>query len=243
MDLVRPGAVGPALVSPTVVSPASVAPVETDPLAALSDEFPGSSLDESWTEYEGDGTYAVNTVSGGQYSMEPDAGGTAGSFWFNGEQGLLTYKEVAGDFQCECRVHVTNSAGDDAPPVTQFRIAGIAAHDPDRDSVRNYVHIGLGSTAEADNRVEHKTTVDDVSTFGSASFTNGTNELDGYLRLTRVSDTFTCYYSSDGESWTELESWERADLPSTLQVGMVVYSNQTVHDIAASFDYVRFSTP
>lgn len=241
MDLVRPQAVESELASPASVALAQIAP--EDPLSLLSDEFSGSSLSPLWTEFEGDGTYATSSVSGGQYSIEPDEGGSAGSFWFNGEQGLLTYKEITGDFDVRTRVHVTNSAGTSAPPVSGFRIAGLAAHDPDRNTVRNYVHIGLGSTDEVDNRVEHKTTVDDVSTYGSASFTNGTNELDGYLRLTRVGTTYTAYYSTDGQSWTQLQQWNRADLPSTLQVGLVIYANLTVHDIAASFDYVRFSTP
>lgn len=224
-------------------------PAAVDPLAALSDEFAGDALDEAWTEYAGGGAYDVSEVMGGAYTFASDDGGTTipGALWFGGFQGLLTYKEVTGDFVCVCRVHVTNAAQDDRPPVAGFRQAGLGAHDPDRATVLNYVDVSIGSSDEAFHTAEWKTTVDgnmgSGTTFDYIEWNEGSNELVAWLRLTRVGSTFTMDVSSDGVAWTELQEVERADLPETLQVGPIIYSNQNVADVVGSFEFVRFSTP
>jgi hypothetical protein len=222
---------------------------DPDPLAALSDEFEGDELDEAWTEYAGGGAYDVSTVADGAYTFASTDGGPSipGALWFGGFQGLLTYKEIEGDFVCTARVHVTNAAQDDRPSVAGFRQAGIAAHDPDRDTVLNYVDVSIGSSDEATHTAEWKTTVDGTmgsgTTFDVIEWDEGSGELVAWLRLTRVGSTFTLDVSADGDAWTELQEVEREDLPATLQVGPIVYSNQNVADVVGAFEFVRFATP
>lgn len=212
-----------------------------DPLASLSDTFSGAALDAKWTVFEGDGTASI-AVSGGELNLTCNAGASADSFWFNGEQGILIHQSVTGNFDVIATLRIRNTADSGLPPATQFRIAGIAAHDPDRATDLDYVHVGLGATAEADLRCEWKTTVASVSTFGSVSAPTGV----GQIRLTRSGQLFTAYYrASAGDAWTTVQAMDRtaAALPNTLQVGMMVYSNQFAHDIRGFYDSIVFSTP
>ena len=82
-------------------------------------------------------------------------------------------------------MEVTNSFGDAQPPLSNFRLAGLAAHDPDRTQVgkhlcttvghavtgmylygsgnqHNFVHVAVGSGDVAFPVVEWKDTQDDM---------------------------------------------------------------------------------
>jgi fibronectin type 3 domain-containing protein/regulation of enolase protein 1 (concanavalin A-like superfamily) len=55
---------------------------------------------------------------------------------------------------------------------------------------------------------------------------------DAWVRLTRVGNLFTGYYSTDGINWTELSSITLA-LPTTLDLGLAVASNDTTQTTTA----------
>lgn len=220
-----------------------------DPLAALSDGFPGDTLDPKWTLYEGDGE-ATLTVADGELGFQIDAGSTGGSFWYQDEQGCLLYQEVDGDFEAIATLRIRNAADSGLPPVTQFRLAGIAAHDPDRATVLNYVHVALGAAGEADLRAEHKSTVDSVSEPGGGS-SPGYSSIswpsgEGQIRLLREGQTFTCSVRADVlDAWTDIEVVDRtaAPMPDVLQVGPIVYAADSTHNIRGYFDSITFTTP
>lgn len=220
-----------------------------DPLASLSDTFDGASLDPKWTLYEGDGD-ATLAVTGGELGFQIDAGSDGGSFWYQAEQGCLLYQEVTGDFEAIATLRTRNAADSDVPPVTQFRLAGLACHDPDRASVLNYVHVALGAAGQADLRAEHKSTVDSVSEPGGGS-SPGYSSISwpsgaGQIRLLREGQTITCSVRADAEDeWTDIEVVDRTDapLPDTTQVGPIVYAADSTHDIRGFYDSITFSTP
>lgn len=227
----------------------AVAP-PADPLAAFSDNFAGSSLDAKWTVYEGALSSATTTVGGGVLRLEVAAGGTSGSFWYNAFQGVLVYQEVEGDFDVVATLEVFDAAGTGSVPLDNYRLGGIAAHDPDRATVLNYVHVALGSTAEADLRCEWKTTVDSQSDsgtietgeFGSISAPTGA----GQVRILREGQVFTVFYrATSGDAWTTVQVMDRtsAPMPDILQVGPMLYSNLEAHDISVEYDSIVFSTP
>jgi hypothetical protein len=229
-----------------IASAASSAAV--DPLASLSDTFAGDELDGSWTLYEGDGT-ATLAVTGGELGFQIDAGSVGGSFWYEAEQGCLLYKLVDGDCECIATLRIRNTADSGLPPVTQFRLAGIAAHDPVRTAL-NYVHVALGAAGEADLRAEHKSTVNSVSEpgggaspgYSSISLASGA----GQIRLRREGQIFTCSVrATSGDPWTDIEVVDRtaAPLPSSLQWGPIVYAADSTHDIRGFFDSITFGAP
>lgn len=219
-----------------------------DPLSSLSDTFGGDELDGKWTLYEGDGDATI-TVSGGELGFQIDAGSTGGSFWYEAEQGCLLYQEVTGDFECVATLRIRNAADSGLPPVTQFRLAGIAAHDPSRAAL-NYVHVALGAAGEADLRAEHKSTVNSVSEPGGGS-SPGYSSIswpsgEGQIRLLREGQTFTCSVRAlPADPWTDIEVVDRtaAPLPATLQVGPIVYAADSTHDIRGFYDSITFATP
>lgn len=250
-----------------------------DPLSVLDDDFEGTDNLETrgWTLYKS-AAVASQACSGGECDFRALAGGGGvggtTSFWFDGTaDGILAYKLVTGDFDARLRCRVRNTANSGNPAVTNFRIAGLAVHDPVRTSnVFNYLHIGAGSAAQAQNRIEWKTTDDggqasnDTSAFNSAAWAGGNLDVD--LRIVRAGQVFTLYYrASSGDllddvaAWSTLTTINRSSnltpdrdtngalanlavaLPDTLQIGLVVYSNTAAHDVRMFAQEFRVRTP
>lgn len=110
------------------------------------------------------------------------------------------------------------------------------ARNPSGDS-ENYV-LGVVGYAEMNElAVEHKSTKDSQSDYGEAPFA-----ADAELRLCRAGDSFTIYYRQPGDTGWPLSvtSITRADLPATLQVGMVAYTGASSPDYVSSFDRIVF---
>lgn len=223
--------------------------VAGDPLAALSDDFDGDTLDPKWTLYQGDGV-ATLTVADGELGFEIDEGSAGGSFWYANEQGCLLWQAVTGDFECVATLRIRNAADTDAPPVADYRLVGIAAHDPDRSTDLDYVHVALGAMHEADLRAEHKSTEASVTEpgggtspgYSSISWPSG----EGQIRLRRVGQVFTCSVRAlEGDPWTEVRVVDRAaaPLPDTVHVGPMVYSANATPDIRGFYAAIEFSTP
>lgn len=200
-----------------------------DDLGDLSDGFVGSALGPRWSLYEGDGTI-VTAVANSEWNLTCNAGGAADSFWFDAEQGILPNVSVRGNFSCVATVRVRNSADSGLPTVGDgnFRIAGMAAHDPNRASL-NYVHVGLGCTASAAITCEWKTTVNSVSTYNAIPAPSGS----GQLRMDRIGQLFNLYYrAAVTDAWSLAQAVDRSanPMPTTVQLGFMVYSNVAGHD-------------
>jgi hypothetical protein len=88
----------------------------------------------------------------------------------------------------------------------------------------NYVFIVVGDDGDGLS-VETKTTRNSVSEWEGPAWGSGEAEL----RLCRVSATFTTYKRHVGanEAWTLAKSFDRPDLPPTLQVGANIYSDSS----------------
>lgn len=221
-----------------------------DPLAVNDDEFSGTDLDPAWLRYEPGLAAMQDAVSGGELNYTCNFGGVGFSFWYMANEGILLYKEITGDFDVVAGVRVRNSADDGLPTVgdANYRVAGIAAHDPDRSTELNYVHVGLGCMNTADIEVEHKNTTASFSDF-TATPTSGSNTGVGELRIRRVGQVFTLFYRhTSGDSWTQVGEYDRTatPMPSLLQVGFMAYSNDNIldnADIRLFVDYIHFTTP
>lgn len=225
-------------------------PEPTDPLAALDDEFQGVTLDADWLSYE-PGTSEVQTaVADSELDFTCNLGGVGNSFWYMLNQGIVLYKAVTGDFDMIAGVRLRNSADSGLPTVGDgnYRIAGICAHDPDRSTQLNYVHVGMGCIATADIQVEIKNTIDGNSFFDPVTPTGADTGI-GELRIRRIANVFTLFYRPDTESaWAQVGEYDRTavPMPTTLHLGFMAYSNDGVlpnADVRLFVDYVHFTTP
>lgn len=242
-----------------------------DPLAHLSDDFStGTTLTgNGWTiEDSSPSCSPSDTITSGRADLEIAAGAAGGGFWFDANDGPLWYKTITGPCDMRARVEIRNAADDGLPDLTQFRIGGIAAHDPDRGTME-YVHVGLGTDATADYREEWKTTdnSDSAYAYTNATLTGGALLYD--LRLVRrasdqqIFDLYTRAGTATGlaanTGWTLRQTIDRTDdqtpdrvanngstavaLPATLRWGFILYSNAAAHDIRMFVSACRFSTP
>jgi hypothetical protein len=236
--------------SPLARSPLARSPLERfDPLSLLDDDFQGLPSDpllRGWQLFNA-GVVSVATVTGGELVLAPTAGGPAGSFWFDTFIGLLLYKEITGPFQAYARTWVLNAAGTGGPPLTDFRMGGIAAHDGVRPP-NNYLHQCEGSANLADYQTEPKTTDDSLSTYGFTPtlvltldlcirrYASDLQRFDLRVRPTGLQPLLS------NVGWVTTTPISRSNpaipprplavpLPATLQVGYVCYSNLPAADL------------
>jgi hypothetical protein len=186
-------------------------------LDAFSDPFDGSELDGSWTVFNDAALDA--TVEDGSLRLTM----TEPALWFHAGQGTLLHKSVTGDFKVTATVHATKTSAPAEAPDATIHLGGLMARNPagdEADGVENYVFIVVGYD-ENDLSVETKSTVDDSSEYVGPTWPSAEAEL----RLCRVGSTFSLYKRAIGDAaWTEAMSYERPDLPETLQVGPNAYT-------------------
>jgi hypothetical protein len=201
-----------------------------------SDSFSGSSLDGAWTIFRP--SVVTVAVSSGQLHMTV----SGGSLWYNTNQGPAVYKNVTGNFKVTSTVHAHRvGMADNVPPIIDVHLAGLMARRDVAEgmgSQEDYVFLVVGYDVN-DLSVEHKTTTDGVSTYDGPTWAGGG---EAELRICRVGSTFRLYKRALGAStWTLATTYERPDLPSTLQVGAVTYSSQASPDLTGSFDSLDFA--
>jgi hypothetical protein len=194
------------------------------------DEFDGSALSPAWTVLRPD--LADLVVSSGSLSLTPHGG----ALWYQASQGVLVYKLVTGDFKATATVHARRASNRDLTPSQFADVGGLMARNPGGSS-ENYV-LGVVGFAEMNQlAVEHKSTTNSKSQYGETAFT-----ADAELRLCRTGGTFTIYYRHPADSgWPmSVAPITRADLPATLQVGLIAYTGVSNPDYVSIFDRIAF---
>ena len=163
----------------------------------------------------------------------------ARSGWFETSRGVLLYKLVEGDFVVQTHVNAGNTADRNLAPQTPFNSAGLMARNPASASgPENYVMYNVGfQRDDVGVATEAKDTRDSVS---ELTFRNGFHS--GVLVICRIGQTFEMWRRLDDEAnWIQTNTFDRPDLPTTLQVGIVVNGFEPPVTITAEFDYVRFA--
>jgi hypothetical protein len=205
-------------------------------LVDLDDSFDGSSLDPSWTVLN-PGKVSIQ-VTGGALHMVPTATGGP-NMWFDNGEGPLVYKLVSGDFDVSAVMSVRDPANIANPPPPEYRLAGILARDPaSTPASSNTVHVALGAGSNVQGTsYEYKSTDDSVSTWATTPTPSPAAEL----RLRRSGNLIEMYWRPDSlASWTLIQSFNRPDLPATLQVGPMIYALTAPASIEALFDEIDF---
>jgi hypothetical protein len=262
---------GPEWSVPAAEEPLAVEsrPGGADDLAPLSDEFDDPTSLAKWTNLrDAEGwlddikTVDVNAKHAGSLTIEPYA-----SFWFGDFHAPFLFKKVTGDFLVTTRVFVTGAKAD--VPERGYSLAGLLARAPRpegrkgfEEGKENWIFITAGTgDGDGEAQFETKNTVDSESRLELSPRPTGWVEL----RIARVGPRITLLRRQVGSTWRVLRREERPDLPATLQVGMIAYTDFDtlkwdlvfndvdgyharaigggVPDLVGRFDYVRFQRP
>jgi hypothetical protein len=138
------------------------------------------------------------------------------------------FEQQLGDFDLRLQVNSVSVGGN-------FATAGLMARTSlDANSPDVYMSASPGSPGNAANyRFKSRTSAGattSIATGGSVSFPNA------WVRLRRVGNVFTGFYSTDGVNWTKL-SQTTVSLGSTIYVGIAVASNVTTTTTTANVDH------
>jgi len=266
-----------------------------DDIAMLSDEFVDSASISAWQRvnevenWNADQlqTWNIDQTEPGRMVMAPQT-----VVWYQSWRGPMAFKEVAGDFVITSEVHITDrddlgdSDADDVPDDAQFSLGCLMIRtprdiqDPATDwtagsgiddgtnNGENYVFLSMGYGATGNNfSFEVKTTRNSSSQLELTSMDSKT----ATLRTARIGDSIITLYQLPGQDWVVHRRFRRPDMPQTLQVGIVSYSDWSkasdfdpfYHnghvlqpgiddptpaeafnpDLVASFEYARYARP
>lgn len=222
-----------AKASASSVSTGSVKPCPD----GTSDEFDDPCTLSRWT-LEGEDSflsYDIDATTPGHMTVVPRQG-----VWTNNQRAFIAYKEATGNFVAMAHVTASGTTVPADAPLSPFNSAGLIARRPQGmgNGQESWVMYDVGRQQSAVG-VEAKSTTDGASNLFLMS-----GARSGRISLCRVGSTF--YLSKnledDGTTWTRTHTFDRPDMPVTVQLGVVAnaYDNP---DLTATFDYVRFGTP
>ncbi len=208
----------------------TLTPDEAKTSGSDTDHFNGSRLSKSWKSLR---THLLDiSVKGGELHLIAKRY----SVWFNDEVGALLYKNVTGDFVATASVKARKASDTSKYVGPDYQFGGILANSPS-GSKHNYVFIVVGDRGGYLS-VETKSTTNSRSNVQGPKWPTG----DAEVRICRIGSTFRLYKRKPGASkWTAAVSYQRKDLPKTLQVGPFAYAYTGRPDLRASFDYVTIA--
>jgi hypothetical protein len=159
--------------------------------------------------------------------------------WFMNERGVLVYQLVSGNFKITAEVHAMKNSDPSQPPGGDgtVQLGGLMARNG-TGGPENYVFIVLGDDGNGLS-IETKNTVDSFSKYDGPSWDSSEAEL----RLCRFGSTYNLYKKHIGtnEAWMLADSFDRPDLPESLQVGANIYTD-SVPDLRLRFDHLRIES-
>ncbi len=211
----------------------------SDDLAPMSDEFDDAESISSWMRvHETEGWNAdqlqlwdVNQTQPGRMVMQPHT-----VVWYENYRGPMAYKSITGDFVVTTQVSITDrddvgdSDVDDVPDDAQYSLGGIMIRTPKTltdgaagwtPGGENYVFLSLGHGTDGGFSYEVKTTQSSNSNLALTPTTSGT----ATLQIARVGNSVILLRQEPGQDWVVHQRYTRPDMPETLQVGMVSYTD------------------
>jgi beta-xylosidase len=198
--------------------------VTSDTSTGFRDDFAGT-LGEGWTWLAEDPKkWSLSAVDGSLQILASDASFDGPYIPLN----ILLREAPAGDFEMTTSVRFA--------PTSDYQFAGLVVFQ-DR---QNVLQFGRAFCDVVNACVGDGVYFDEFEN-GSVTGNNYASPFQGdliYLRLQRQGNTYTGYYSQDGENWTKLGEHSR-DL-SPVQVGLM--AAQAPEEIPALFDYFTMNT-
>lgn len=226
MTSARAGSFASMVLSTALASAAIAADAPRAPAAGISDEFGDVRSLASWTRFEPANGWPDHlrraTVVDGVLELEPWTSG-----WYADFHGPFLHREVTGDFLVTTRIRAKGRAGD--TPASTWSLAGLMVREP-RDVApsdweprgENWLFITTGVAGRVDVPVyETKTTVNSRSNLKLRRAPTGWVELG----IARLGPSFFLLARDGGGQWRVHERFFRMDLPRTVQVGLVAYTD------------------
>lgn len=183
------------------------------------------------------------------------------SGWFEDYRGDLLYKDVAGDVVVTTRVDARNRAGVGAPgstqgggPHTEYSLAGLMLRAPREEVLccdaswwqpggERYVFLSFGSASQTGvYQIETKSTraaippeTHSVSLLEIGPASEGPVDL----RSARIGPHLILLVREAGQAWRIQRRVRRDDFPSSLQVGLTVYTDWS---IVSTYPYIEHNS-
>ncbi len=161
------------------------------------------------------------------------------ALWFMQQRGVLLYKPVSGDFKITADVYTAKSSDPSQPPGGDktVQLGGLMARNGNSGQ-ENYVFIVVGDDGNGLS-VETKNTTQGLSKFDGPYWGSGEAEL----RLCRIGQAFNLYkrHINANEPWTLATSYDRPDVPETLQVGLNIYTDSSP-DLQIHFENIKIES-
>lgn len=265
----------------------------TGSLDSLSDEFDGNTV-ASWQRiHEAENwnadqlqTYDINQTQPGRMVMAPYS-----VVWYQDYRGPMAFKEVTGDFVVTTQIRISDrddlgvADADDIPNEAQFSLGGVmirtpraivdpavdwqpgSMQDDGTNNGENYVFLSLGHGTDGQLAFEVKSTRNSNSQLELTSTPSGT----AVLQIARIGTSVITLLQEPGQPWVVHRRYSRPDMPTTMQVGLVSYTDwgkasdfaPFYHnssalvasgpdptpgepfnpDLVAAYDYARFQRP
>ncbi len=197
----------------------------------FSDDFEGSGVSADWQVVNAE-TFALS-VEGGQLVMVPNRN----TVWYMADEGPGVFRDVTGNFRVTTTTYARKASNNDEAVDTGYQFSGIIARNPAGATEReNYVFNVVGWRGDY-MAAETKTTRNDESVVHGPDWESG----DAELRICRFNGTFMLADRPvGGDTWNHSITYERRDLPETLQVGPIAYTYTDEWDLRAAFDQVVY---
>ncbi|MBO3699928.1 hypothetical protein [Roseivirga sp. E12] len=162
------------------------------------------------------------------------------ALWFEGNRGGLAYQNVTGNFTFTATVSVRKTSDANAAVDCNICLGGLMARSADNRSGEDYVHIVSGNTPQGLG-YETKNTNNSSSPFEPIS----DGITDHELRICRDGSTFRLYQRAIGaNAWNLAATYDRPDLPPTLQVGFNIYTAESgsLADLRVIYENISLDT-
>lgn len=253
-----------------------------DPLAALNDDFSNAATMANWQQVRDVESWPneqleildIDGTRDGWLTMVPYT-----VVWYEDYRGPLLFKEVSGDFAVTTRVQATNRAGT-AAPSRLYSLGGLMVRAPRAitpatwtPGEERYSFLSTGSASNPGTfqyEVKSTSNYDELPQYSRLDIFNTDCDCgDSTLQTVRIGTYVIQIARTVSGPWRVINRYRRPDLPATVQVGFVTYTDwnnaqnypTTVHntttittvynqpavpsqpDLRAQFDYVSFVTP
>ena len=180
----------------------------------------------------GEGIFARQFNADGSSDRVYTVSGCGSDIWFGSDQFHYASQEVAGNVTMIASVDSVVNTG-------TFAKAGLMFRDSlDADSMHAMIYVN------PENRVVFQWRTTDG---GSTTDTEWTNQSAGIvesrvlLKLTRVGNDFTGYYSIDGVTWTQVGTTKTIAMNQNIQAGLEVSSWNANALCTATFKHVSIN--
>lgn len=188
--------------------------------------------------------FSIKTNNGADLQLDLERN----ALWYNTSEGGQMYREVEGNFVLTAHVQSVKKSNNAQATECSVCLGGLMARNPAATSAdEDYVHLVSGVTPGG-HGAEMKSTTNSNSVYqptGNNQLPFTDEQLSHDLKLQRTGSVFAFYKKSPADAdWVLLGTEDRPDLPSTLAVGINIYTSVTgagVADLSVKFHQITIA--